>query len=119
MRVIAIASSGGVKEQNWDEQSFHMWRLGGVDGHIRTATSLDLGMEIWSVADDESGGLNQLAAETAERFRDPSQKHFIAPYTGDMVITGRERTGLVQGQVGLLMREIEAILAPIAEPVNA
>lgn len=119
MQIVAVRSSGKVEEQTWDEQNFHMWRLGRADGLIRTATALDLGMEIWSVADDESGAVNQLGAEIAERLRQPAQSLFRTPYTGDMIITGRERTGLADGQVSLLMREAEAILAPLPEPEPA
>lgn len=119
MQIVAIRSSGKIEDQTWDEQSFHMWRLGRADGLIRTATALDLGVEIWSVSDDERGAVNQLGAEIAERLRDPGQSIFRTPYTGDMVITGRERTGLAPGQVELLMGQAEAILAPIPEPEPA
>lgn len=116
MQIVAVHASGKVEGQTWDEQSFHMWRLGRADGLIRTATDLDLGLEIWSVADDSSGAVNQLGAELAERLRDPSQPIFRTPYTGDMLITGRERSGLAGGQVKLVMDQTEAILAPIQAP---
>lgn len=68
MRAIVIKTSGAVIEQNWDQQTFHRWRLGEIDGVRRKAISLDFGLNIWAAADQSAQvGFNQLGAEISQR----------------------------------------------------
>lgn len=113
MRVIVIKTSGTVIEQQWDQQMFHRWRLGEIDGVRRRAAGLDFGLDIWSAADQDAQiGFNQLGAETAERLARPERgTHFRAPYAGDMLIVGAERTGLGEAQCEFVLGMVEDIFS--------
>lgn len=114
MLAIAVRTSGTVEAQQWDAQTFHRWRLGEIDGIRRTETDLDFAAGVWAPDDQQNQqALNQLGAEIAERLARPADLTFRAPYAGDMLITGKQRTGLTQPQADFILSTVEDIFSPL------
>lgn len=115
MRAIVIRTTGAVEEQQWDQQTFHRWRLGEIDGVRRRAVSLDFGLDIWAAADQGTQrGSNTLGAEVAQRLALPEERrHFRPPYAADMLVLGAERTGLGHAQCEFVLGQVEDIFSPL------